>query len=285
MNFYDLVNNFNDDIETLSQFSDKIRLMVPLSSYHDEARNALSSEESRDNFPTNDTEQKSDDYEDILTLASRSFNKATKYDVNGLIDLITFSWTPYFSRVKKEYLEKILFADHNDPHALYSDRYLMIVADCLAGMYTFNTARDYPKAIALYNKVEDMLGDENTYMKLIAQKRIKCCEMLDCTELNPPSTELLTKVKENAQTDNFSRVILGCYYITAPEIQQLENYKAYYAAGLKLLLNSVEENYRPGVTLLEYLSKKKMIEEFEKKNVKHFRKENNPPISENNWYE
>ncbi len=66
MNFYDLVNNYNDDIDTLSQFSDKIRLMVPLSSYHDEARNALSSEVFREDFPADDNEQKSDDYEDMI---------------------------------------------------------------------------------------------------------------------------------------------------------------------------------------------------------------------------
>ncbi len=130
-----------------------------------------------------------------------------------------------------------------------------------------------------------MLHGENSHMELIAQKRIKCCEMLDCTELDPPSTELLTEVKVNAQTDNFSRVILSCYYITAPEIKRLENYKAYYAAGVKLLMNSVKENYRPGVALLEYLSKKKVIKEFKKKSVQQFREENDPPISENNWYE
>lgn len=161
----------------------------------------------------------------------------------------------------------------------------MIVADCLAGIYTFDTVRDYPKAISLYARVKEMDKGQSPYIENIAEKRIKCCELLNCTQLNSPSPELISEVHKMSQTDNFSRTVIACYYITAPEIKSRENYESYKEDGYKQLINAVEENYRPAIALLEYLSQKGRIKGMSKKNVSEFRLRNNPPMSENNWYE
>ena len=285
MNFYN-ISEYNEDDNSgkLDRSCDKIRFKVPLSSYHEEAEEFLSSHDDIESPPKKmkDNFDLSDSADNWL---KQSFYKATKYDVNSLIELISVRCSSLVSLLRNEYLEKILLADHNDTNAMYPDRYLMIVADCLAGLYTFDTVRDYAKAISLYQKVIDMVKGKNQMMVDIAQRRIRCCEMLDCTELDPPSEKMIESVKEDAKSDNFSRVVLACYYITAPEYEYSDHYQPYYEAGKKLLMHSVEENYRPGFALLEFLCEEKIITEFKKKEVKEMRKKVKPPMSENNWYE
>lgn len=306
MNFYKLTSNLKDGISVLNHSSNKINLKVPLSSYHDEAQKFLehlkSSENSDANepsglVPSQDQEIDSEEVgekiieqenlfvQSVHEMIMKAFYQATQYDIDGLIDLISFTESKALSMIRKECLEKILLADHNDPKALYSDRYLMIVADCLAGIYTFDTVRDYPKAISLYARVKEMDKGQSPYIENIAEKRIKCCELLNCTQLNSPSPELISEVHKMSQTDNFSRTVIACYYIAAPEIKSRENYESYKEDGYKQLINAVEENYRPAIALLEYLSQKGRIKGMSKKNVSEFRLRNNPPMSENNWYE
>lgn len=303
MNFYKLASDLEDGISVLEHSSDKISLNVPLSSYKakaDEFLKFLKSSEANKaaeqascfgkvqcNDPENETGQDNIYIESLSNSIMQDFYLATKCEIDGLIGLISFTDTDSrsLSMIRKGLLEKILLADHINNATSYSDRYLMIVADCLAGIYTFDTVRDYPKAIALYTKVLKMDDGKSPYIEEIAKKRIKCCEMLNRTQLTPPSSELIAKVKEMALTDNFSRTVLACYYITAPEIRSQENYKLYKAEGYKLLIDSVDGNYRPGIALLEYLCKKRYIKNMSQDDVTEFRIKCNPPISENNWYE
>lgn len=305
INFYNLTQKVgNDDI--LNNASHKIQYKKFLSKYHDEAeaffkkytepdktevyrtdpskfKNEYTQAELRDDL----SETGINDTRNPILLINGAFYIATRYSVDGLIYLINISASSntVIGYMRNECLEKIILADHNDLTAPYSDRYLMIIADCLAGLYTFNTVRDYAKAIILYQRVTEMIKGHNDNLVGIVEKRIACCRMLDSTELNPPSAEILEKVNKNSQTDNFSRVVLACYYLTAPDVYYADNSSAYYEAGVKLLAHAIDENYRPGIALLEYLCKKEIVTEFTKNEVKKFRKSNNPPISENHWYE
>lgn len=306
MNFFKLSHkNGNGDI--LKEANNKIKYKVFLSQYHNGAAEFFRNhpelekteiyltteskieDENLDDAVSNDnsSETKIKDTNNPLLLISGAFYIATRYSVCGLIYLLNIDVSPNttIGYLRNEYLEEIILADHNDPAAPYSDRYLMIIADCLAGLYSFNTVRDYAKAIALYKRVISMINDQNNNLVKIAHKRQACCEMLECTELNPPSNDLLNLINDNAKTDNFSRIVLACYYLTAPDIINSENKTKYYEAGKRLLINAIDENYRPGIALLEYLCKEEIITDFTKSEVKRFRKSNKPPISENHWYE
>jgi hypothetical protein len=122
MNFYKLTSNLKDGISVLNHSSNKINLKVPLSSYHDEAQKFLehlkSSENSDANepsglVPSQDQEIDSEEVREkiieqenlfvqsVHEMIMKAFYQATQYDIDGLIDLISFTESKALSMIRK----------------------------------------------------------------------------------------------------------------------------------------------------------------------------------------
>ncbi len=198
------------------------------------------------------------------------FYLAAQPEEKGLVALINRSCS---DKGAAEYLEKIILADYSSVNGTFSSLFLLLVADSLAGLYSFDIVRNYDRAMELYNQVIE----RNEDLRVLAEKRMLCCELLSSTPLSLPNEAMIRKITENAKTDNWSKTILAFYFLTTPGIRKEDgNAKI----GMRYLTSAVLNNYRPAIYLFGYLGRLRRLKKFNNTQFMSLIEDREPPIIE-----
>lgn len=211
-------------------------------------------------------------FEDYVKLKRNEyyFYLAAQPEEDGLIALINRSGSDE-SAVK--YLEKIILADYSSVNGTFSSLFLLLVADSLAGLYSFDTVRNFDRAMELYNHVIE----RNDGLRVLAEKRTLCCELLSSTPLSLPNEAMIRKITENAKSDNWSKTILAFYFLTTPGIR---NEDGNAEIGMRYLTSAVLNNYRPAIHLFGYLGRLRRLKKFNNTQFMSLIEDREPPIIE-----
>lgn len=232
-------------------------------------------------FEKDDT---SDDATDINTdkiyelFTEYCFYKATQLSEEGLAAIIELACSDAScSEHAEELLEKIILADYSDINEYYTPTFLLLVANCLMGEYSFNTMRNYTMAKKLYQVVidnNDSTGDINERLSKMAERRINCCKLMSSTKLNPPDTSLLKKIDEDSINDDLSGTLLAFYYLTAGDYYD----EAKYELGMQYLNSAISNNYRPALYLFRYLGEHDFLKKYDSEKTEDSIKKLSPKV-------
>lgn len=208
-------------------------------------------------------------------IAEFCFYKATLLSENGLADLIEIACSNApCHEYAEELLEKIILADYSNINEFYTPTFLLLVANCLMGEYSFSTMRNYGMAHRLYQRVSDPKSNVMGELVNMAERKMNCCKLLSSSKLNPPTPDLLKKIDEDSTKDDFSGTLLALYYLTSEDYFD----QAKYELGMQYLNKAISNNYRPALHLYKYLGDNKYLRKYDKSRAKQFIKQASPRV-------